>query len=320
MNAVCRNLDSTHSFIPENLRQKMEDATGDTTLIEPLPQNVEIAPNVTTTVEDKQARDSELINKNSDEDGKIASSPDQIQVKESELLKTMTTVEDKHTTDSDLIIENSCKDGNIVPSPDQIQTKESELSKSMTTVEDKQATDSDLINKNSGEDGKIAPSPDQIQAEESESLKKMRAELEKMRREDDRQEEIAAAKYKEDFRKERNKIEEEVKAQGYMFNPDIRDIKGAIADIMKEERVCMLQRQLDSLDREEKEMQREIDEKYGLLFSPDSRQDLTALADKFFSLPGNAGLPEHITRSLTSEEIADLKIVFDMFDVKGRGY
>ena len=316
MNAVCRNLDSTHSFILENLLQKMEDATRDTTLIESLPQNVEIAPHVTTTVEDKQARDSELINKNSE----IASSPDQIQVKESELLKTMTTVEDKHTTDSDLINENSGEYGKIASGPDQIQVKDSELSMSMTTVEDKQATDSDLINKNSGEDGEIASSPDQIQAEESESLKKMRAELEKMRREDDRQEEIAAAKYKEDFRKERNKIEEEVKAQGYMFNPDIRDIKGAIADIMKEERVCMLQRQLDALDREEKEMQREIDEKYGLLFSPDSRQDLTALADKFFSLPGNAGLPEHITRSLTSEEIADLKIVFDMFDVKGRGY
>lgn len=156
--------------------------------------------------------------------------------------------------------------------------------------------------------------------EESESLKKMRAELERMRVEDKNREEIAAAKYKEDFRHERNKLEEGRIAQGYMFNPDIRDIKSAIADIMKEERVCMLQRQIDALDKEEKQVQEEIDRKYGQLFSTDRKHDLTALANNFFSLPGNAGLPEHITRALTSEEIADLKIVFDLFDVKGRGY
>lgn len=161
-----------------------------------------------------------------------------------------------------------------------------------------------------------APGP----VEESESLKKMRAELERMRTEDKNREEIAAAKYKEDFRQERNKLEEERIAQGYMFNPDIRDIKSAIADIMKEERVCMLQRQIDALDKEEKQVQEDIDRKYGQLFSTDRKHDLTALANNFFSLPGNAGLPEHITRALTSEEIADLKIVFDMFDVKGRGY
>lgn len=161
-----------------------------------------------------------------------------------------------------------------------------------------------------------APEP----VEESESLKKMRAELERMRVEDKNREEIAAAKYKEDFRHERNKLEEERIAQGYMFNPDIRDIKSAIADIMKEERVCMLQRQIDALDKEEKQVQEEIDRKYGQLFSTDRKHDLTALANNFFSLPGNAGLPEHITRALTSEEIADLKIVFDLFDVKGRGY
>lgn len=161
-----------------------------------------------------------------------------------------------------------------------------------------------------------APEP----VEESESLKKMRAELERMRVEDKNREEIAAAKYKEDFRHERNKLEEGRIAQGYMFNPDIRDIKSAIADIMKEERVCMLQRQIDALDKEEKQVQEEIDRKYGQLFSIDRKHDLTALANNFFSLPGNAGLPEHITRALTSEEIADLKIVFDLFDVKGRGY
>lgn len=155
---------------------------------------------------------------------------------------------------------------------------------------------------------------------ESESVKKMKDELQKMQQEDQRQKEIATAKYKRDFKRERSKIEKEVIAKGYMFNPDIRDIKGAIADIMKEERVFMLQRQIDALDKDEQQIQKAIDKKYGMLFSKDRRQDLTALADKFFSLPGNTGLPEHITRSLTSEEIADLKIVFDMFDVKGRGY
>ncbi|XP_062575239.1 uncharacterized protein LOC134237160 [Saccostrea cucullata] len=155
---------------------------------------------------------------------------------------------------------------------------------------------------------------------ESESLRKMKEEMEKMRLEDHRKEEIAAAIYKRDFKRERAKIEEETIARGYMFNPDIRDIKGAIAEIMNEERTFMLQRQIDALDKEEKQMQAEIDKKYGLLFSKEGRQNLTDLADKFFSLPGNAGLPEHITRSLTSEEIADLKVVFDMFDVKGKGY
>jgi hypothetical protein len=170
------------------------------------------------------------------------------------------------------------------------------------------------------EDKNDANQMSQESKKESESVKKMKDELQKMQQEDERQKEIATAKYKRDFKRERNEIEKEEIAKGYMFNPDIRDIKGAIADIMKEERVCMLQRQIDALDREEQKVQEAINKKYGQLFSKDRRQDLTALADKFFSLPGNAGLPEHITRSLTSEEIADLKIVFDMFDVKGRGY
>ena len=49
--------------------------------------------------------------------------------------------------------------------------------------------------------------------------------------------------------------------------------------------------------------------------------DLLALAESFYhgKVKDGDGLPEKVRRELTKKEIEDLKIVFDMFDVKGRG-
>jgi hypothetical protein len=73
------------------------------------------------------------------------------------------------------------------------------------------------------------------------------------------------------------------------------------------------------LRAETKKIQKEIDEKYGL---KDKKQghDLLALTEQFYhgNLKGD-GLPDNIRRELTRSEIKDLKMVFDMFDVKGRG-
>lgn len=105
-----------------------------------------------------------------------------------------------------------------------------------------------------------------------------------------------------------------------MFNFDIWDIKSVIVDIMKEECVCMLQRQIDVLDKEEKQVQEEIDWKYGQFFFIDRKYDFIVFVNNFFFLFGNVGFLEYIMCVLMLEEIVDLKIVFDLFDVKGRGY
>ena len=74
------------------------------------------------------------------------------------------------------------------------------------------------------------------------------------------------------------------------------------------------------LRKETKALQRAIDEKYGL---KDKKQghDILALAESFYQgkVKDVDGLPEQVRRELTRSEIQDLKMVFDMFDVKGRG-
>lgn len=74
------------------------------------------------------------------------------------------------------------------------------------------------------------------------------------------------------------------------------------------------------LQKETDKLKKEIDEKYGLL-SRKEILDIVALADDFYhgKLPDKEGLPREIIRELTNDEIRDLKMVFDMFDVKKRG-
>ena len=74
------------------------------------------------------------------------------------------------------------------------------------------------------------------------------------------------------------------------------------------------------LRRETKALQQQIDEKYGLKQKKQGH-DLLALADDFYhgKVKDKDGLPEQVRRELTRAEIEDLRMVFEMFDIKGRG-
>ena len=72
--------------------------------------------------------------------------------------------------------------------------------------------------------------------------------------------------------------------------------------------------------QETKALQQQIADKHGLKGKKQGH-DLLALAQSFHQgkVKGGDQLPDHVRRELTREEIRDLRMVFDMFDVKGRG-
>ena len=161
---------------------------------------------------------------------------------------------------------------------------------------------------------------DNTSKEESQEIVKIRDELKSMQENDEKQEQLAQERYRREVRKERKRLKEEREAKGIHCNPGVKEVRDAVESINKKERRFLLQRQLDQLDKEEGNIKKRIDDKYGVLFSKDKEKpDLTKLADDFFCLPSDSNLPREVTDKLTHQEISDLREVFDMFDVKGKG-
>lgn len=110
------------------------------------------------------------------------------------------------------------------------------------------------------------------------------------------------------------------RAEGVTLTPCVEESRAAIRQIVREEEMMALSKEQTVLRKETDRLQAEMDVKYGLK-DKKRRPDLAALTHQFYH--GNAsddGLPDSVRRELTRAEIKDLKMVFDMFDMKGRGY
>ena len=154
---------------------------------------------------------------------------------------------------------------------------------------------------------------------ESATKARMREELERLQRQQDEKEKL--------YKLEKQRLIKEMKAEmqqarsrkGIQMQPDVDFNKGQIQSVLSHEERFALEDEKEELDAESERLQEEIDDKYGFSEKRDST-GLVAMAKDFYSNAGsNQGLPDRIIRELTSEEIHDLKLVFDMFDVKGRG-
>ncbi|XP_046559411.1 uncharacterized protein LOC124268476 [Haliotis rubra] len=120
----------------------------------------------------------------------------------------------------------------------------------------------------------------------------------------------------------RRKMEDDRRRKGFELVPGSRERRGVIRAFLTEEEKMAMESQQKDLARESEEMISKIKSKHGIPKDKDSSPKVVDMAREFYSskeLP-NELLPDHIRLNLTTEEIRDLKLVFDMFDVKGRGF
>ncbi|KAK7108756.1 uncharacterized protein [Littorina saxatilis] len=155
----------------------------------------------------------------------------------------------------------------------------------------------------------------------SSSRKRMERELERMRKADENERLRYKARRRKEVKKAVAAMYERKTQDGVTMTPDVEESRTAIRKIMVEEERMALEKDQKKLRQETKAIQDAIDDKYGL---KDKKQghDLLALAEDFYHNKNREkdGLPAEVRRALTNEEIEDLKMVFDMFDLKGRGY
>ncbi|GFO15356.1 caltractin [Plakobranchus ocellatus] len=138
-------------------------------------------------------------------------------------------------------------------------------------------------------------------------------------------EENAKARWREKREKERRKavakMHKERVEKGISILPGSDESKISIRKVMKDEETIALKSKIEKLQFENKKIQSYIDHKLGISALPRG-EELLALAEDFYSnehVP-NEQLPEKIRRALTSEEIQDLRRVFELFDAKSKGY
>ena len=145
-------------------------------------------------------------------------------------------------------------------------------------------------------------------------------ELERLAEKDRKREEYKDRKYRRDVRKLVRAKEKKRIDKGVELYPDIADTKAAIRGVQREEEYFALSKDRKKLDEETNKLKTEIDDKFGNLLA-EKRPDITALAEnKFSKTKVSTDLPEHIVATMTTQETQDLRLVFDMFDVKGKGY
>ena len=87
-----------------------------------------------------------------------------------------------------------------------------------------------------------------------------------------------------------------------------------------DEETIALKSKMKNLKSENDKLQAYIDDKLGITALPKGNE-LLSLAEDFYSnehVP-NEHLPQHIRLALTTEEIQDLRRVFELFDVKNKG-
>lgn len=149
---------------------------------------------------------------------------------------------------------------------------------------------------------------------------KLALELERLQEQDDLQEERAKRKFKRDVRRTKRAMDKAQREKGVELYPDINKTKAAIKKVQTDEEKFALSKEKAKLDAETDKLKHEIDDKFGILLR-EKRPDITSLAENVFSRTrGDSEFPSHITRVLTRSEIEDLRLLFGMFDVKGKGY
>ena len=90
--------------------------------------------------------------------------------------------------------------------------------------------------------------------------------------------------------------------------------------LFSDEETIALKSQMAHLTSENDKIQAYIDDKLGISALPKG-QELLSLAEDFYSTEHvpNEQLPAHIRLALTTEEIQDLRRVFELFDAKNKG-
>ncbi|XP_076466801.1 uncharacterized protein LOC143298026 [Babylonia areolata] len=132
------------------------------------------------------------------------------------------------------------------------------------------------------------------------------------------------------LQKSRRKMEEEKAVEavhrerekkGVTLTPDVEACRAAVRHMMREEERLALAPEQKKLCDETKALHQQIRNKYAVK-GTGLKHDLVALTESFYhgKVKDKDGIPEHVHRHLTRQEIEDLRMVFDMFDVKGKGY
>ncbi len=151
----------------------------------------------------------------------------------------------------------------------------------------------------------------------------LRLHLNKKEQEEAEKKMAEKRKREEEVSRVRRKMEEERRKKGVEILPGSRESRGVIQAFLSEEEVLALNVKQQELDEESEQIRAGIKQKYGIDSKKKQHSDtgLVSMAAEFYSskeMP-NEILPERIRRNLTTDEIRDLKLVFDMFDAKGRG-
>ncbi|XP_067676651.1 uncharacterized protein [Haliotis asinina] len=150
----------------------------------------------------------------------------------------------------------------------------------------------------------------------------LRLHIGRMQRADEERKTAAKKKRDKEVALLRRKMEDERRRKGFELVPGSRERRGVIQAFLTEEEKMAMESQQKDLARESEEMISKIKSKHGIPKDKDKSSKVVDMACEFYNskeLP-NELLPDHIRLNLTTEEIRDLKLVFDMFDVKGRGY
>ncbi|KAK3608419.1 hypothetical protein CHS0354_035422 [Potamilus streckersoni] len=153
-------------------------------------------------------------------------------------------------------------------------------------------------------------------------LEVIKLELERYKRQDDEKEEMERVKKLREISKVREKLGQLQGAKGIQIRPDADKGKKALQQIMREEEREATDEEKKRLRKEKAKLQELIDEKYGSKLKRETPH-LIELAEEFIApkkVSNEFDLPDRIITQLTTQEIQDLKIVFDMFDIRGKGY
>ncbi|KAL4232712.1 hypothetical protein ACF0H5_007400 [Mactra antiquata] len=150
----------------------------------------------------------------------------------------------------------------------------------------------------------------------------IRTELDQMRRRDEEKTRRYEDKKQHELDLMKAKMAEERKEKGLQLYPDSRLSKREIKDMLKLEEKNLRQEERMKVATETQQMKNEISIKHGTHVKK-KPPDMMKLAEEFASSnqkTNTLGLPERIVKELTIEEIMDLKMIFDLYDVAGGGY
>ncbi|KAL3881170.1 hypothetical protein ACJMK2_027627 [Sinanodonta woodiana] len=153
-------------------------------------------------------------------------------------------------------------------------------------------------------------------------LEVIKLELERYKVQDDEKDEMERMQRLREISKVREKLGQLKREKGIQIRPDAEKGKKALIQIMEKEEREATDEEKNNIRKEKAKLQECIDEKYGSKITRETPH-LIELAEEFISpkkISNEFDLPDKIITQLTTQEIRDLKTVFDMFDIRGKGY